>query len=83
GAPQPVAASTEGGVDAPPPPPSGGEGQPPDGTQRRRRRRRRRGRGRGPGLGLPTGQTEEGQVAPAGEQEPYVAPAAAGETTEG
>jgi hypothetical protein len=82
GAPQPVGASTEGGVDAPPSPPSGEE-QPADGTQRRRRRRRRRGRGRGPGLGLPTGQTEDGQVAPPGEQEPYVAPAAAGETTEG
>jgi hypothetical protein len=82
GAPQPVAASTEGGVDAPPSPPSG-EGQPADGTQRRRRRRRRRGRGRGPGAGLPTGQTEDGQVAAAGEPEPHVAPAAAGETTEG
>ncbi|MEA2638442.1 MAG: ATP-dependent helicase [Chloroflexota bacterium] len=82
GAPQPVAASTEGGVDAPPSPPSS-EGQPADGTQRRRRRRRRRGRGRGPGAGLPTGQTEDGQVAAAGEPEPHVAPAAAGETTEG
>jgi hypothetical protein len=81
GAPQPVVASTEGGVDAPPAPPSG-EGQPADGTQRRRRRRRRRGRGRGPGAGLPTGRTEDGQVATAGEPEADVAPAAA-ETTEG
>jgi hypothetical protein len=82
GAPQPIAASTEGGVETPAGSPPSGEGQPPEGTQRRRRRRRRRGRGRGPGIGLPTGPTEEGQAATPGEQEPYVAPAAAGEATE-
>jgi hypothetical protein len=66
-------------------PPPAVDGQPQEGAQRRRRRRRRRGRGRGPGLGQPAGQSgdnPENPVTPPDEQ-PTVAPAAAGDTPEG
>ena len=89
GAPQPVVASTEGGVEAPAAPTAVRRGQPQDGTQRRRRRRRRRGRGRGARHRAAHGPDRRRARrrlagAPAGRaSEPYVAPATAGDAPEG
>ncbi len=86
GAAQPAVATTDGSTPAVIAPTSG-EGQPQDGTQRKRRRRRRRGRGRGMGAGSPTAEGlpngPDGQAAPPGESQPYVAPATAGDAPEG
>jgi AAA domain len=83
GGPAPVTASTEVGTEtggAAPPTVDGQPGQAQEGAQRRRRRRRRRGRGRGPGLG-PAGQSSDTPGTPPDEQ-PTVAPAAAGDVPE-
>jgi hypothetical protein len=80
GGPVPVTASTEPGTEtAAPAQPTGGEGQPQEGAQRRRRRRRRRGRGRGAALGQP-GQIGDSAAPP--DEQPTVAPAAAGDPAE-
>ncbi len=85
GAPNPVTAGataepgTDPGAQAPP----AVDGQPQEGAQRRRRRRRRRGRGRG-GLGQPAGQLGDNTTNPGTppDEQPTVAPAAAGDAPE-
>ncbi len=79
----PVTAASGAGADAGVSAAPSGDAPPQEGAPRRRRRRRRRGRGRGQGAVLPVGQSEEGPGASAGEPEPYVAPAAAGDPIEG
>jgi hypothetical protein len=83
GAQAPVTAATEPGSEgaAATAAPPAVDGQPQDGVQRRRRRRRRRGRGRGPGLGQTSAPSGDGATSPPDEQ-PTVAPAAAGDNPE-
>jgi len=81
GGPVPVTSAAEPGTEAAAPlTPTTGEGQPQEGAQRRRRRRRRRGRGRGATPGQPVGQTGEAGAPP--DEQPTVAPAAAGDPSE-
>jgi hypothetical protein len=83
GAAVPATATAEPGSEILGPPAPTVEGQPQEGAQRRRRRRRRRGRGRGQGQALnqPAGDSAETAGSPPDEQ-PTVAPAAAGESPE-
>jgi ribonuclease E len=76
-----VTASTEPGAEVGVPAPPTVDGQPQEGAQRRRRRRRRRGRGRGQVIGPAGGEAGENPAPPTDEQ-PTVAPAAAGDAPE-